>query len=52
MICLGMHINVMLRFMAQVFQNPPLCSSTFVKPAYYTPCNACKQWMDALAIHK
>ncbi len=28
MICLGMHSNVMLRFMVQAFQNPPLCSST------------------------
>jgi hypothetical protein len=28
MICLGMHSNVMLRFMVQAFQDPPLCSST------------------------
>jgi hypothetical protein len=28
MLCLGMHSNVMLRFMVQAFQNPPLCSST------------------------
>ena len=25
MICLGMHSNVMLRFMVQAFQDPPLC---------------------------
>jgi hypothetical protein len=28
MLCLGMHSNVMLRFMVQAFQNPPLCSIT------------------------
>jgi hypothetical protein len=28
MLCLGMHSNVMLRFMVQAFQDPPLCSST------------------------
>ncbi len=28
MLCLGMHRNVMLRFMAQAFQDPPLCRST------------------------
>jgi hypothetical protein len=28
MLCLGMHCNVMLRFMVQALQNPPLCSST------------------------
>jgi hypothetical protein len=28
MICFGMHSNVMLRFMVQAFQDPPLCSST------------------------
>ncbi len=28
MICLGMHSNVMLHFMVQAFQDPPLCSST------------------------
>ncbi len=28
MLCLGMHSNVMLRFMGQAFQDPPLCSST------------------------
>jgi|688.fasta_scaffold2660688_1 hypothetical protein len=25
---LGTHFDAMLRFMAQAFQNPPLCSST------------------------
>ncbi len=28
MLCLGMHSNVMHRFMVQAFQDPPLCSST------------------------
>jgi hypothetical protein len=28
MLCLGMHSNVMLRFVVQAFQDPPLCSST------------------------
>ncbi len=28
MLCLGMHSNVMLRFMVQALQDPPLCSST------------------------
>ncbi len=28
MICLGMHSNVMLRFMVQAFMDPPLSSST------------------------
>ncbi len=28
LICLGMHSNVMLHFMVQAFQDPPLCSST------------------------
>jgi hypothetical protein len=28
MLCLGMHYNVMLRFIVQAFQDPPLCSST------------------------
>ncbi len=28
MLCLGMHCNVILRFMVQVLQDPPLCSST------------------------
>ncbi len=28
MLCLGMHSNVMLRFMVQAFQDPPLCSIT------------------------
>ncbi len=28
MLCVGMHCNVMLRFIVQAFQNPPLCSST------------------------
>jgi hypothetical protein len=28
MICLGMHSNVMLRFMVQAFKDPPLSSST------------------------
>jgi hypothetical protein len=28
MLCLGMHSNVMLRFMLQAFQDPPLCSIT------------------------
>jgi hypothetical protein len=28
MICLGMHSNVMLCFIMQAFQDPPLCSST------------------------
>jgi len=28
MICLGMHNNVMLRFIVQAFPDPPLCSST------------------------
>ncbi len=28
MLCLGMHSNVMLRFIVQVLQDPPLCSST------------------------
>jgi hypothetical protein len=28
LICLGMHSNMMLRFMVQAFQDPPLCSST------------------------
>jgi hypothetical protein len=27
MLCLGMHSYVMLRFMVQAFQDPPLCSS-------------------------
>jgi len=27
-LCLGMDINVMLRFMVQALQDPPLCSST------------------------
>jgi hypothetical protein len=27
-LCLGMHTNVMLRFMVQALQDPPLCSST------------------------
>ncbi len=26
--CLGIHSNVMLRFMVQALQDPPLCSST------------------------
>ncbi len=30
MICLGMHSNVMLRFMVQAFKDPPLCSSTVI----------------------
>jgi hypothetical protein len=30
MLCLGMHSNVMHRFMVQAFQDPPLCSSTFL----------------------
>ena len=29
MLCLGMHSNVMLRFMVQALQDAPLCSSTF-----------------------
>ncbi len=29
MLCLGMHSNMMLRFMVQALQDPPLCSSTF-----------------------
>ncbi len=29
MLCLGMHINLMLRFMVQALQDPRLCSSTF-----------------------
>ncbi len=28
MICLGLHSNVMLRFMVLAFQDPPLCCST------------------------
>ncbi len=28
MLCLGMHSNVMLCFMVQAFQDPPLCNST------------------------
>ncbi len=32
MICLGIHSNVMLRFMVQAFQDPPLCSSTSTWP--------------------
>ncbi len=28
MLYLGMHSNVMLRFLVQAFQDPPLCSST------------------------
>ncbi len=27
-LCLGMHCNVMLRFMVQALQDPPLCSNT------------------------
>jgi len=27
-LCLGMHSNVMHRFMVQPFQDPPFCSST------------------------
>jgi hypothetical protein len=27
-LCLGMHTNVMLRFMVQALQDPPSCSST------------------------
>ncbi len=29
MLCLGMHSNVMHRFMVQAFQDPPLCRSTY-----------------------
>ncbi len=29
MLCLGMHSNVMHRFMVQAFQDPSLCSSTY-----------------------
>ncbi len=32
MTCLGMHSNVMLRFMVHAFQDPPLCST--VAPSY------------------
>ena len=32
MLCLGMHSNVMLRFMVQAFQDPPLCSRTLKVP--------------------
>ena len=28
MLCLGMHCNVMLRFMVQALQDPSLCTST------------------------
>jgi hypothetical protein len=28
MLCLGMHCNVMVRFMVHALQDPPLCSST------------------------
>ncbi len=27
MLCLGLHINVMLRFMMQTLQDPPLCGN-------------------------
>jgi hypothetical protein len=33
MICLGIHSNVMLRFMVQAFQDPPLCSGTSTWPS-------------------
>jgi hypothetical protein len=29
-LCLGMHSNVMHRFMVQAFQDPPFCSSTLI----------------------
>ncbi len=32
MICSGMHSNLMLRFMVQAFQDPPLCRSTLQLP--------------------
>jgi hypothetical protein len=34
-LCLGMHSNVMLRFMVQVLQDLPLCSSTVYVPFNY-----------------
>jgi len=38
MLCLGMHSNVMLRFMVQAFQDPPLCRSTLysMQRLFYT----------------
>jgi hypothetical protein len=36
--CLGMHSNVMHRFMVQAFQDPPLCSST--ENSTFTTCIA------------
>jgi len=43
MICFGMHSNEMLRFMVQVFQNPPLCSSTFCTEYWQKNCK-CEAW--------
>ncbi len=37
MICLGMHYNVMLCFMVQAFQDPPLCSSTLLPWPQHPP---------------
>jgi hypothetical protein len=36
MLCLAMHSNVMLRFMVQALQDPPLCSSTIRKDHFVT----------------
>jgi hypothetical protein len=36
MLCLGMHSNVMLRFIVQALQDPPLCSSTVSNYIYQT----------------
>ncbi len=40
-LCLGMHSYVMLRFMVQALQDPPLCSST-----EFVPSMMCS-WMEA-----
>jgi hypothetical protein len=36
--CLGMHCNVMLRFMVHVLQDPPLCSSIDIQYLHSSPC--------------
>jgi hypothetical protein len=46
--CLGMHSNVMQRFMAQTFQDPPLCSST--RCCYRKNC--CWYYRDHQSYHR
>ncbi len=45
MICLGIHSNVMLRFMVQAFQDPRLCSS-----AVYDVDDSCRMALKAESV--